>query len=161
MSICYFDILLNFSVIVSTYYKDLYVKSFFPCTVRLWNSVPVACFPLPYDLNGLNTSVNRHFLSLGFFYTAFVCVCSFFCSSFSWTSKPYIVNPNLRKIFVLCQDYFIWKSTFFFHELFFSHFLFSKKISYHTLMMWNVFVSKKIISKWIGKRCSPLKMVDA
>ena len=36
------------------------------------------------------------------------------------------VNPNLGKIFVLSQDYFIWKKNFF-HVLFFSDFLFSKK----------------------------------
>ena len=25
--------------------------SFFPCTARLWNSLPIECFPLAYDLN--------------------------------------------------------------------------------------------------------------
>ena len=28
------------------------VNSFFPCTARLWNSLPIECFPLTYYLNG-------------------------------------------------------------------------------------------------------------
>ena len=33
-------------------YKDVYVNSFFPCIVRLRNSIPIECLPLTYDLNG-------------------------------------------------------------------------------------------------------------
>ena len=37
---CYPDRLHDFSVTIPRCYKDVYVKSFFACTGRLWNSVP-------------------------------------------------------------------------------------------------------------------------
>ena len=40
---CYSDRLHDFSVTVPRCYKDVYVNSFFPCTARLWNSLPVGC----------------------------------------------------------------------------------------------------------------------
>ena len=49
----YSDRLHNFSVIIPTCYKDIYVNSFFSRTARLWNSLPIKCFPLTYDLNDL------------------------------------------------------------------------------------------------------------
>ena len=49
-STCYSDRLHDFSVTIPRCYKDVYVNSFFPCTSRLWNSVPVACFPLTFFL---------------------------------------------------------------------------------------------------------------
>ena len=39
-----------FSFTIPRCYKDVYVNSFFPCTARLWNSPPIKCFPLTYDL---------------------------------------------------------------------------------------------------------------
>ena len=45
------DRLHDFSVAIPRCYKDFYVLSFFPCTARLWNSLPMKCFPLTYDLN--------------------------------------------------------------------------------------------------------------
>ena len=39
-STCYFDRLHDFSVTISRCYKDVYVNNFFPCTARLWNSLP-------------------------------------------------------------------------------------------------------------------------
>ena len=47
--------------------KDVYVNSFFPRTVRLWNSLPIECFPLTYDLNGFKSRINRHLLTAGSF----------------------------------------------------------------------------------------------
>ena len=44
------DRLHAFSVTIPRCYQDVYVKSFFPRTARLWNSLPVECFPLTYDL---------------------------------------------------------------------------------------------------------------
>ena len=38
------------------------VNSFFPCTARLLNSLPVECFPLTYDLNDL-IRIKRHLLT--------------------------------------------------------------------------------------------------
>ena len=48
-------------------YKDVYVNSFFPRTARLWNSLPIECFPLTYDLSGFKS--NRYFLTVGSFET--------------------------------------------------------------------------------------------
>ena len=51
---CYSDRLHDFSVTILRCYKDVYVNSFFPFTARLWNSLPIECFPLTYDLSGFN-----------------------------------------------------------------------------------------------------------
>ena len=48
----YSDRLHDFSVVIPRCYKDVYVNSFFPHTARLWNSLPIECFPLAYNLNG-------------------------------------------------------------------------------------------------------------
>ena len=49
-------------------YNDVYVNSFFPCTAKLWNSLPIECFPLTYDLNGFNSNIiNRYLLPVGYF----------------------------------------------------------------------------------------------
>ena len=49
-STCYSDRLHDFSVTICRYYKDVYLKSFFPHRARLWNSLPIECSPLTYDL---------------------------------------------------------------------------------------------------------------
>ena len=59
----YFDRLHDFSDTIPRYYKDVYVNSFFPCTARLWNSLPIECFPLTCDLNGFKSRINRHLLT--------------------------------------------------------------------------------------------------
>ena len=61
----YSDTLLDFSVNIPRCYKDVYVKSFFPCTARLWNSLPIEFFPFTYDLNGFKSRINRHLLIVG------------------------------------------------------------------------------------------------
>ena len=63
----YSDRLHAFSVTIPRYYKDVYVKSFFPRTAKLWNSRPIECFPLTYDLSGLKSRINRHLLTVGSF----------------------------------------------------------------------------------------------
>ena len=55
----------EFSVTISRCHKDVYVNSFLPCTARLWNSLPIECFPLSYDLNGFKSRINRHLLTAG------------------------------------------------------------------------------------------------
>ena len=50
------DRLHDFSVTIPRCYKDVYVSSFFSRTARLWNSLPVECFPLTYDLEVYFTS---------------------------------------------------------------------------------------------------------
>ena len=39
-STCYSDGLHDFSVTIPKCYKDVYLNSFFPCTAKLWNSLP-------------------------------------------------------------------------------------------------------------------------
>ena len=48
-------------------YKDVYVNSFFLCTTRLWNSLPIKLFPLNFDLNRFTSRVDRHLLTVGSF----------------------------------------------------------------------------------------------
>ena len=63
----YSDRLYDFSVATPRCYKDVYVNSFFPRTARLWNSVPMECFPLTYDLRGFKFRINRNLLTIGSF----------------------------------------------------------------------------------------------
>ena len=49
----------------STRYSD--VNSFFPRTAKLWNSLPMECLPLTYDLSGFKSRINRHLLTVGSF----------------------------------------------------------------------------------------------
>ena len=59
----YSDRLQDFSVTILRCYKD--VNSLFPRTARVWNSLPIECFPLTYDLNGFSSKINRHLLTVG------------------------------------------------------------------------------------------------
>ena len=63
----YSDRLHDFSVTIPRRYKDVYVNSFFPRTARPWNSLPIECFPLTYDLSGFKSRINRHLLTVGSF----------------------------------------------------------------------------------------------
>ena len=56
----YSDRLHYFSVTIPRCYKDVYVNSFFAQTARLWNSLPVECLPLTYNLNGFKSKIDRH-----------------------------------------------------------------------------------------------------
>ena len=55
------------SVTIPECYKEIYVKGFFPRTARLWNSLPIECFPLTYDRSRFNSRINRHLLTVGSF----------------------------------------------------------------------------------------------
>ena len=63
----YSDRLHGISVTIPRCYKDVYVNSFFSRTAKLWNSLPIECFPLTYDLSGFKSRINRHLLSVGSF----------------------------------------------------------------------------------------------
>ena len=63
----YSDRLHNFSVTIPRCYKDVYVNSFFPSTARLWNSLPIECLSLTYDLSGFKSRINRYLLTVGSF----------------------------------------------------------------------------------------------
>ena len=61
------DRLQDFSATIHRFYKGVYINSFYPCIDRPWNSLPIECFPLTYDLNCLKYRINRHLLTLGSF----------------------------------------------------------------------------------------------
>ena len=63
----YSDRLHEFSANIPRCYKDVYVNSFFSRTAKLWNSLPIECFPLTYDLSGFKSRINRHLLTVGSF----------------------------------------------------------------------------------------------
>ena len=66
-STSYSDRLHDFSVTIRRCYKDVYVNSFFPRTARPWNSLPIECFPLTYDLSDFKSRINRYLLFVGSF----------------------------------------------------------------------------------------------
>ena len=45
--------------------NDVYVKSFFPHTARLYDSLPIECFPLTYNLSGFMSRIKRQLLTVG------------------------------------------------------------------------------------------------
>ena len=105
----YSDRLHDFPVTISRFYKNVYVNSFFPCKASLWNSLPIECFALNYDLNGCKSAINRHLLT-AVFSKEISCMARSFCASFSCNSKPYRgssvlhgVNTNKKKIKSKCQ----------------------------------------------------------
>ena len=63
----YSDGLHDFSVTIPRCYKDVHVNSFFPCTAKLWTSLPIECFRLTYDLSDFKSRINRHLLTEGSF----------------------------------------------------------------------------------------------
>ena len=63
----YSDRLHDFFVSIPRCYKDVYVNSFFPRAAKLWNSLPIECLPLTYDLSGFKSRINRHLLTVGSF----------------------------------------------------------------------------------------------
>ena len=63
----YSDRLHDFSVTIPRCSKDVNVNTFIPHTARLWNSLPLKCFSLTYDLSGLKCRINRNFLTVGSF----------------------------------------------------------------------------------------------
>ena len=71
----YSDGLHDFSVAIPRCYKDVYINSFFLRTARLWNSLPIECFPLTFDLSDFKSRINRDVLTVGFFLNRFP-VCS-------------------------------------------------------------------------------------
>ena len=94
----YSDRLHDFSVTIPRCYKDVYVNSIFSRTARLWNSLPVECFPLTYDLNGFKSRINRHLLTVDSFQRdfLFVLILIFSCNSMSCSGCLALhgVNPN-------------------------------------------------------------------
>ena len=66
-STCYSDRFHDFSVTIPIFNKDVYVNSLFICAARLWNPLPIKCFPLTYNLSSFKSRINRHLLTVGSF----------------------------------------------------------------------------------------------
>ena len=63
----YSERLHDFFVSIPRCYEDVYVNDFCPRTARLWNSLPMECFPLTHNLNGFKSRIKRHLLTVGSF----------------------------------------------------------------------------------------------
>ena len=97
-SIRYSDRLHAFSVTIPRCYKDVYVNSFFPRAARLWNSLPIECFPLTYDLSVFKFRINRHLLTV-FFLNRFPACFNLFLLPFLVTSCLVVaVQPCMESI---------------------------------------------------------------
>ena len=96
----YSDRLYDFSFTIPRCYKHVYVHSFFPHTATLWNSLPIKCFPLTYNLDGFKSRINRHPFTVGSFKRDFlhalILLHLFFCNSIpcSGCSALHRMNPN-------------------------------------------------------------------
>ena len=67
----YSDRLHDFSVTIPRCYKHVYVNSFFLRTARLWNSLPIECYPLTYYLCVFKSRIifnKKHFISKKIFF---------------------------------------------------------------------------------------------
>ena len=61
----YSDRLHDFSVTIPRYYKESMSTVTFLAQLDS-NSVPIECFPLIYNLNGVKSRINRNLLTVGF-----------------------------------------------------------------------------------------------
>ena len=100
--------------------KDVSVNSFFPRTTRLWNSLPIECFPLTYDLNGFKSRINKNLLTFRFFlnrlYEGFRIYLYFFFLQlhasqwlfiFAWSESKLKIKNFMRTVFYKNALYFI------------------------------------------------------
>ena len=94
----YSERLHDFSVTIPRCYKDVYVNSVFPRTAKLWNSLPIECFPLTYDPSGFKSRINRHLLTVGSFANRFSVACNLFCAFF------FLVTPCLVVAVQPCME---------------------------------------------------------
>ena len=75
----YSDRLHDFSVTIPRCYKDVYVNSFFPRRVKLWNSLPVECFLLIFLM--ILTVLSPELTDCRFFLNSLSVSCNLFCAS--------------------------------------------------------------------------------
>ena len=95
-STCYSDRLHYFSVTIPRCYKDVYVNSFFPRMAKHWNSLPIECFPLTYDLSGFKPKQTS--FNCTFFLNRFSVSCiSVFCISVWLFSLAWSESQLLKK----------------------------------------------------------------
>ena len=60
----YSDRFHDFSVTIPRCYTVVYFNSLFPPTTRFWNSLPIECFPLTYNLSDFKSRINKHILTV-------------------------------------------------------------------------------------------------
>ena len=60
----YSDRLHDFSITIPRCYKNFDVNSFFPRTARSWNSLPIECFLLTYNLHSFRPRISRQLFFL-------------------------------------------------------------------------------------------------
>ena len=65
-------------------------QQFLSRTARLWNSMPIECFHLTYDLCGFKSRVKRHLLTVGSFETDLLYALAFLCFFFLYIT-PYLI----------------------------------------------------------------------
>ena len=78
----YSDRLHHFSVTIPRCSKDVYVNSFFLRTAGIWNSLPLECFSLTYNLSGFKARMNRHLLTVSSLQTNLIYAVIFLCFFF-------------------------------------------------------------------------------
>ena len=83
---------------IYTYIYRYIYNSFFPCTAKLWNSLPIEYFPLTYDLSGFNSRINRHLLTFlcFFFLTPCLVVAVQPCLESIPPKKENAISQNLK-----------------------------------------------------------------
>ena len=62
----YSDRFHDFSVTIRRCYEDV-CQQFLSSHARLWNFLPIDCFPLTCNLNGFRSRINKHLLTVGSF----------------------------------------------------------------------------------------------
>ena len=110
-SIRYSDRLHDFSITIPRCYKNVYANRFFPGTARLWNCLPIECFPLTYDLSAFKSRINRDLLT-GFFQKRFPLCFNHFVLLFPVTPCP-LVAAQLYMEWILqkkqtVRAFFFW-----------------------------------------------------
>ena len=99
----------NFVVIISRYYKNVYVNSFFPdIASRFCSFLSIKCFHLDYNLNCLKPIIYRHLISLRSSWVSLpICASAMLIFLFSGNSKPCshfsvldLVDSNNKTIFI-------------------------------------------------------------
>ena len=130
----------DFSVTIPRCYKDVYVNSFFPRTARLWNSLPIECFPLTCDLSGFKSRIKRHLLTVGFSKQS-LCPLIFLCFFFLVTACLVVaVQPCMEWISIKNWKKDILKVTTHLAQITITAFWKYMKISLYT---WNRFWVQK------------------
>ena len=94
----YSDRLHDFPVTTPRCYKDVYVNSSFPRTAKLWNSLPIECFPLTYDVNGSKSRIIRNLFNCRFFPNRFLVCFNLFVILFRATPCLVVAIQWMKRI---------------------------------------------------------------